>query len=329
MADGLNIQDTTYAGTAEVGFMITPSTFGLDTLRKNCAYVKDGIKKTHNIPKIDIQKILQPRAATPTSQGTFTVTKQILNPQDVMAYIEFNPRDWEDHFYAEQLSRTLLARELPVTAENVMMQLFLNRAFEQIEVGLHMGSQGYTTNDPNNPNFQIKYWDGFIRKALVDGTYIPSGTPSAITTANIVGKFQEGYSLLPKAILADPYRYEKVKIMVSTVDRLKYEDYQANIQTYKGVDTTQQGINRYKGYDVVDLAGLPENTFYMGKAYPALDNNMFIGMNSTDDMMLQLQRLQNNSEYFFFKMLAKIDVNVAKFNELFMHTTLTTSTFTQ
>ena len=49
-----------------------------------------------------------------------------------MLYTEFNPRDFEAHWLAEQLSPTLLARELPVTAENYMMQIGLNRMFEQL-----------------------------------------------------------------------------------------------------------------------------------------------------------------------------------------------------
>jgi hypothetical protein len=69
----LSISDTTYAGTVEAGFMITQATFGLSTISKGVAYVKDGIKKQHNIPKIDIVNPLQARAATPTSSGTYSV----------------------------------------------------------------------------------------------------------------------------------------------------------------------------------------------------------------------------------------------------------------
>lgn len=323
----LTITDTTYAGTVEAAYMITQATFGMDTVNKGVAYVKDGIKKQHNIPKVDITKVLQPRQATPTSQGTFTVTGVVIHPQDVMAYTEFNPRDFEDHFYAEQLSKTLLARELPVTAENVMMQLFLNRCFEQIENGVHMGSLGYTTVDPTNANFQIKYWDGYIRKALVDGTYIPVPSPSAITAANILTKFNVAYNLLPIGVLADSQRYSKVKFIVSIVDQLLYEE-ALTTQTFKNNDTTEKGINKYKGYEVVGCAGVPKDTFYCTRAYLDIESNLWIGTNSTEDLTLELKKVQNNSELFYFKALFKFDTQIAKMNELVMHTTHVASDFT-
>jgi hypothetical protein len=316
----LNIQDTTYSGTVEAGYMITQATFGLDTVNKGVAYVKDGIKKQHTIPKIDITNPLQPRQATPTSQGTYNVTGVVIDPKDVMLYVEFNPRDWEEHFYAEQLSRTLLARELPVTAENVMMQLTLNRAFEQFENGIHMGSISYTAPAGSAGNGQIKFWDGIIKQAIVDNTYIPVASPSTITAANILAKFDQAIAALPKAILASPARYKTVKFCVSVGDFQLYEA-ASTLLTQKGnqIDTIQRP--NYRGYEVVPLPGIPDSTFYLTKAYPSLDSNIWIGTNSTDDLMLELKKLQNNSELFYFKGLFKFDVKIAKFNEFVMHTT--------
>ena len=128
----LVINDTTYAGTFASYFWL-PATFGMDTIEKGGVYVQDGIKKSHTIGRVDFANPLQPRQATPTSSGTFTVDGRVLTPQDLEVYTEFNPRDYEQHWLAEELSKTLLARELPVTAENYMMQIGLERAFEQVE----------------------------------------------------------------------------------------------------------------------------------------------------------------------------------------------------
>jgi hypothetical protein len=229
----------------------------------------------------------------------------VINPHDVMVYTEFNPRDWEAHFYAEQLSRTLLARELPVTAENVMMQLTLNRAFEKLEGNIHMGSTAYTATIGAAGNGQLKFFDGIIRQAIVDGSYLAVASPSAITAANILAKFDAAIALLPTAILDDPSRYEKVKFCVSIADFQLYES-ATTLLTFKGTQITDRVRPQYRAYEVVPLAGIPKDTFYLTKAYPSLESNIWIGTNSTEDLMLQLSRLQNNSELFFFKGLVQV-----------------------
>jgi len=99
----LVITDTTYSGTFASYFWL-PVTFTMDSIRKGVLYIQDGIKKSHTIGKIDFSSPLQPRAATPTSQGAFTVTGNVLTPQDIMVYTEFNPRDYEAHWLAKNVS---------------------------------------------------------------------------------------------------------------------------------------------------------------------------------------------------------------------------------
>lgn len=324
----LTISDTSYAGTVEANHMITQATFGLETIAKKACYVKDGIKKQHNIPKVDIANVLQdPSTAIPTSSGTFTVTGMVLDPKNIRTYVELDPRLFEEHFYAEQLSQTLLARELPVTAENVMMQLMLNRAFEKIEAGIHMGSTTYTATLGAAGNGQIKFFDGIIKAMVASGSgAIPVGSWAALTTANIIGKFDAALALVPKAILADTLRYEKLKIMVSVEDFQKYEAATTAL-TQKGNDVSGIITPKYRGYQVVPLAGIPENTFYVTKAGYFVDSNIWVGINSFEDMTLELKKLQANAELVFFKGLFKVDVKVATPAEFVIYTDKVTADF--
>lgn len=326
----LTISDTSYAGTVEAGFMVTQSTFSASTIKKGVAYVKDGIKKQHNIPTITMASGLTRRVVTPTSanSGSTGVGVIVLNPQDTMVYQEFNPRDFEDHFYAEQLSRTLLARELPVTFENVMMQLQLNYAFQDVERAIHMGSKGYTASAAtrSDANHGIKDWDGIIRQMVVAGTFLPVPSPSAITAANIIGKMQQALVLLPKAILDDVSRYSQVKFCMSIEDTLLYEE-ALTTTSFKNNDTTSKSLMLYKGYEVVGLAGLPKDTFYLTRAYPSLESNIWVGTNALEDQNFELKRLQNNSELFYMKGLMAFDVKIAKPNEFVMHTTQVAGNF--
>ena len=340
MAYGFNITDTSYAGSVETTYMITKATFGLDTINKGLAMVKDGIKKSHNIPRIDINNPLQKRVATPnvyTFSGQTTHVDGVkLTPLDIMAYDQFNPRDWETHFYAEQLSKTLLAREIPLTPSNFLMQLYLNRCFEGIERGIWLGSTTYNTasgsTNVGDPYTQLNYFDGVIKKMIADNTYIkPSVSVSAITSytaSNIQSVMQDAYQRLPKAILASPMRKKNLKFVMSVVDVLKYEEYLTTNNVYKNNDTTEAGINRYKGIPVVSVAGLDENNaILLGEFTNTVDSILWVGTNSVEDLQLQIMKLQPNSEEWFFKALFKFDVAISVPSQLYMHTTLSAAYF--
>lgn len=332
----LIITDTAYAGTFASYFWL-PATFGMDTVQKGAVYVQDGIKKAHTIGRIDFSNPLQPRQATPTSSGNFTIDGRVLTPQDLMFYTEFNPRDFEQHWLAEQLSPTLLARELPVTAENYMMQIALNRTFEQIENGIWMGSLSYTAIPGSSGNGQICYFDGFLKKMVNDAAVLEVASPLPLSAAasgggvyNIVDAFNALISLAAtnkKALLSRPNRYERMKFLVSINTEQIYETFLTTSLTFKGVNTTEKGINKFKGYEIVPLAGFPDNTILFTEAVGDTSSNLYLGMNSTEDNNLQLQRLQNNSELFFLKGLMKFDTQYAFSEETFLYTTLTTSTF--
>lgn len=326
----LVISDTTYAGTFASYFWL-PATFGLDTLRKGAVYVQDGIKKKHTIGRIDFANPLQPRRATPTPvpNSQFTVDGRVLTPQDMMMYTEFNPRDYEQHWLAEQLSPTLLARELPITAENYMMQIALNRTFEQLENGIWMGSTSYQGNASypfGNAKFQIQFFDGFIKKFLADASVVQIASPVALTAANIGDKLALCLAATKKALLASPARYQRLKFMVSIASEQLYQQYLTN-QPYKNNNTTDKGVNKFMGYDLVPLAGMPDNTIVFAEGLMDTSSNLYVGMNSMEDNNLQLQRLQNNSELFFMKGLMKYDVQYGFSDEVVLYTTLTSSDF--
>lgn len=335
--EGLVINDTTYAGTFASYFWL-PATFGMDTVTKGIVYVQDGIKKKHTIGRIDFARPLQSRQATPTTSGAFTVDGRTLEPQDLMLYTEFNPRDFEAHWLAEQLSPTLLARELPVTAENYMMQIGLNRMFEQIELGLWMGSTTYTATPGEAGNGQICFFDGFLKKMIADSGVKKVSSPlPLVSTASVAStstNILEAMNALidlgvanKKALFSNVNRFKRLKFLVSIEDEQIYQAASINI-TFKG-QTTQSGETQpWKGYQVIGVAGLPKDTIVLAEATDDTSSNLYVGMNSTEDNNLQLMRLQNNSELFFLKGLMKFDVQYGFSDQVFLYTTLTSDTFT-
>src|SRR6185503_10349440 len=59
-------------------------------------YISDGILKKRAVPRLRQSQIIQPRKATPTPQGDHTWDEVVLEPDDIMVYIEFNPNDFSD-----------------------------------------------------------------------------------------------------------------------------------------------------------------------------------------------------------------------------------------
>lgn len=300
--DGFVISDTTYAGEAASTFIVKAITSN-ETVQGGHVYVKDGIKKKFTIPRwdADYEDFVQDRAATPVSKGTMTVDGHVLTPADYMIYTEFNPRDYEAHWFATMLNPTLIDRTLPATVESVVVQEVLKRHDRYLNKALWNNSTALTTI--------YKYWNGFIKNAQnassgTDATNVVS-SPVALTASNIAGELLRGWTLIPNAL-----KYDKnMKIFMSYATYDLYMQYQI-AQTYKGTDITNDGIPRFKGREIVKINDLPDNFYFIAKGMPTPESNLWVGINSTDDAKLELQRLQNNSELWFIKMLMKVDVQI-------------------
>src|SRR6185369_12336090 len=338
--DTLVINDTSYAGTV-APYYIIPALFSFDSIIKKVVYLKDGIKKQHTIPTMDFSGPLQPRVATPTqSGGNITIDKRQLVPKDTMAFQLVNPRNFEVHWDAENLSQTLLTRQLPVTVENYIMLLLLGRSFEQFEVMTWQGSTQYANNvnvtqfNPDgsvNPYYQLQFVDGLIKRMIADSAVYKVASPVALTSSNIGASLLSLYQSVAtnnRALLAQANSYQRMKFLMSWNTKLIYEEYLTN-QPYKNNDTTEAGIMRYKGWEIEVLAGMPDNTIVFTEAMATPEGNLWVGMNSTLDENFMLQRFLPASELFFFKMLMKIDVNYGRSEKVFLYTTLTANSFIQ
>lgn len=327
--DSLVVSDTTYAGTF-APYFILPATFGMNTVEKGLVYVKDGIKKTHTIGKLDFDKPLQPRVANPTtSGGNITITGNTLTPADIMLYQEFNPRDLEAHFVSEEMSAKLLERQLPVSVENYITMLVVQRAFEQFEIGMWMGSTDFSAAADTDPEYQYQFFDGFLKRMIADSAIYSVGSPSAITSSNVDDALQDLLELVAvnnKAMLARADRYSKMKFICSINTAVLYEEF-LTTSTYKNNDTTEAGINKYKGYEIVPVAGMADDTILFTDALAGTEGNLWLGMNSILDENFQLARVNAANELFFLKMLMKMDVNYGFSNKVFLYTTLVAADF--
>jgi len=311
MANALVISDTTYAGEAASNFIVKAMT-GNEIVQGGHAYVKDGIKKKYTIPRLAVENLIQDRLPTPVSAGALKVDGRLLEPEDYMIYVEFNPRDFEDHWFAAQLNKNLIDTRLPVTAESVMIQEVLKAHNNFLGKALMQSSKSVAVGAIAAP---FKYFDGFITKAKADVKTVLAPSPVALTTANIGAAFQSCLSVVAPGILYDL----SLKFFVSYRTAQIWEEAQRT-GTFKGVDGTQAGLMRFAGRTVVPIAGMPDNTILVVKGSADLSSNLWVGMNSTEDATVQLAKLQANSELYFIKMLCKADAQIGFTEEAVLYT---------
>lgn len=311
MPNGFNITDTTYAGEVASQFIVKAITSN-ETVQGGHIYVKDGIKKKFTIPRFDTdyEDLIQDRQATPVSKGTFNVDARALEPEDYMIYVEFNPRDYEDHWYATQLPNALIDASLPATVESVMIQEVIKR-HDRYQNKAIWNSKKTLTNI-------YKYYDGLIKKGqdASSGSDVTNAvaSPTTLTAGNVVAEFDKGFALIPNALKYDA----NMKIFVSYKTYDLYMQAQKN-QTNKGVDFTQSGVNRFNGLEVVKIADFPNDVYMIAKGSASMDSNLWLGMNSTQDATLEIARLQANSELYFVKMLMKVDVQIGYCSEVVLY----------
>lgn len=303
MPDAFVISDTTYAGEAAAQF-VTPAITGADTVNGGNCYVRDGIKKKFTIPRwdSDYSTLIQDRAATPTSQGTMTVTGQALNPADYMIYTEFNPRDFETHWYSQEMAPALVDAGLPYNVNSVVVMGVMQRHAKYFNKQLWNGDTTTTGI--------YKYFDGWVKRGH-DSATSNKVTGTTLSASNIAAELQKVYDKIPDALRYDP----NMKIYVSYATYDMYGSYQI-AQTYKGVDTTRNGEGTFRDIRLAKIADFPADTMMAAKGMATTESALWVGINSIADEGLKFAPLQNNSEMWFVKMLMKADVNFMWDNEI-------------
>lgn len=328
----LQIQDQSYIGKFASAYW-TPALFEMDTIKKRVVNVIDNIKEPNfNIGNIDFSGGLQPREAKPTTQnGTWTVNKKMLTPNDAMFYTEFNPRDLEAHWESQNLSKELLKRKLPPTFESYVMYMMTGRVFESMERAWWQGSKAYSAiTDTTDPRYNIQFFDGFINKLVNDGSVLTI-SPVTLTKDNILSTLDSliGEVITNKqALISKSNTTERMKFVVSVNTWFLYCQSLTTETAYKGIQYSQHDTPPWKGWELVVVNGMPDNTILFCEAIPSFDGALHIGMNSTADYnSIQMQKTRAMDETYFLKMLTKLDIQYKYGNEIAMMTTLTASSF--
>lgn len=294
--------NTIYAGEV-LDKLLVRATTSNELVDGGHIHLEPNVQKKFTIPRLKVGKMLQKRKEQPTeedSKGDFNVSEKYLEPQDVMAFTTFNPRSFEKFWRPFQPTGNLVFRELPPEVQNQMLE----EMAKVIDFEL-----GYEFINGEKGDIEGKYFDGILTRIVADADVVKVPNALAIAEANIIDKLKLVVANIPKAMKKATIK-PKVKIFMSVTNAEMY-DYVLTEKPYKGVDYTGMNPERFKGYKIVPLADWPDDVIVAAYASADMSSNFWAGVDYVDDAeVIQIDKLTNAGEKYFFKMLMKADTNI-------------------
>lgn len=312
----LKVNSTVYSGEV-LDQLLVRATTGNEIVDGGHIHVHPNVTKKFTLPRLKTGKMLRKRVEQPEdnhSKGDFNYDEKYLDPKELMAFTTFNPRVFEEIWRPFQPTGSLVFSQLP---PNVQNQLLAELAkVVDFELGGHYINGVYEEGDDD------KLFDGILTRITSDddvvvvekvisvvknddGTITKSDVTGKITEANILPTLRACKMKVPKAIRKHP----NLKIFMSCEDFELYDEVLTN-KPFKGVDYTGITSKSYKGTTIVELADWPKDVIVFAVTSSGIDSNFWAGVGfSDDDDVIQIDKLTNAGEKYFFKMLMKADTN--------------------
>lgn len=353
MASSVNFAQNSYSGEV-LEDLLTYTAQGNDTYQEGLIHIKSDIQFKYTIPMIQLGQIIQDNVPTPTSThgagaGTvdglnqYTTTERYLEPQEFMVYLEFNPRDYEKYWKFAQPEGNLVFRDLDPKIQAKMLRLLMDKKNEYIGESIWCSAKGGTAAagvtvpagcteiGGSNAGGPMKYFDGVIKRILVNtaesasatekagGQVIIAGATTLETGEQVEAALNAMWKKCPKNV-----RKDKNLVFVTGWDVWDLYDQYLSDKQVKYSDNTKVNEYRFKGKRIVPIVGVPEHTILLGVFSTGTDSNLWMGVDYANDTeVVKVDRLQNNSELYFFQMRMKMDVNIVRPAEIVCWTAYT------
>ena len=292
----IKVTNTNYAGEV-LEMLLTRAATSTELVEKGLIHMEPGVEKAYFLPRMKTGKMLQKRKEMPTSQdskGDFTYDERALTPVDFMAYTEFNPRSFENIWRKWQPKGNLVFSELPAEGQNALLREMSKQV--KFELGFHF-INGVLGDDDDH------LFNGIVTRMLSDKDviYVVSGETSMLK------KLKAVKDSIPTTMRSNP----GLRILMSVTDFDQYDE-ELTQQPNKGANYTDMNVERYKGIHIVPLSSWPEGLIVATVCGMDYDTNLWAAVNLVDDMdVIQIDKVTNAGEKYFFKMLMKADTNIA------------------
>ena len=293
----LNIQNTNYNGEVLEQLLVLAAT-GNEMADRGLMHVEPNIADKFSIPRLKTGTMLQKRKEQPTdsdSKGDFDYSEKTLAPKDFMAFTTFNPRSFERVWRKWQPTGPLVFSQLPPEAQNALLAELAKQV--KFELGWHFINGEYAeTGD-------TKLFDGFIKRMAADTDKIVVTT----TAGTMIGRLKALKARIPVTLRSNP----NLRILMSVGDFDVYDD-ELSAQPNKGANYTDMNVERFKGIAIEPLANWPDGLLVATICSPDYDTNLWAAVGfQNDEDIIQIDKLTNAGEKYFFKMLLKADTAIA------------------
>ena len=341
MAFQFNAGQTNYTGEV-LEDLLTYTAQENETYKEGLIHIKSGIQKKYALPSVQLGEIIQDHVATPDntkSKGQYVFAERYLEPNDFMIYFEFNPRDFEQYYKPFQPNGNLVFRELDPKVQATMIRLLMESKAEYINHAIWCAAKSTTKaqlSAGNGKTLEIgaddaagpmKYFDGALARLLANaaaGADTEDAKCGKCTIAG-TGAFASGAAVEAELFAmwkALPPKVRKKQGLVILMDYNTWDMYNSYLsdKTFKYSDNRQENQHLFQGKRIIPMVALPEDTIVMGVFTTGYDSNLWMGVDyANDENVLQVEKLQANSELYFFKMLLKMDINVVRPKEIIAH----------
>lgn len=346
MAGTINYAGNTYAGEVLEDLLVYTAQ-GNDTFREGLVHIKPGVQKKFTLPHVSLGKIIQDNKPTPTSteggvgadgMNQYIHSERYLEPQDFMVYLEFNPRDFEEYWKPFQPEGELIFRELDPKVQATMLHLLIDRKDEYLGDCIWCSKRGGNDGNivaPENSTViggdsaagPMKYFDGAIARVITninsaDANEKASGqvVVAGDTTLTIGEQVEQALYAMWLACPKNLRKSNALKFVMGWEAWDLYDQYLSS-KDVKYSENADVNKYRFKGKKIVVINGIPEHTIFLGKFTTGMDSCLWMGVDyATDQESVKVERLQANSELYFFQMRMKVDVNIVLPSEIVVWT---------
>lgn len=290
------VRNTNYSGEV-LEQLLTLAATKNEIVEKGLIMVIPGVEKKISLPRIKTGRMLQKRKENPgvdDSKGNFNYDEKSLDPVDFMAFTVFNPRAFESIWRKWQPKGNLVFAELPPEAQNTLLSELIKQV--QFELGEHYISGEYGDDDDH-------LFNGILTQMAKDKEVIVVDSEAD----TMIEKLKAVRRAIPTAIRNNT----NLRIIMSVNDFDKYDD-ELTEREAKNTSETDVNAHRYKGITIETLAAWPDDLIVATLCSMGADGNLFAAVNLQDDEnVIQIDKISAASELYFFKMLMKVDTNIA------------------
>jgi hypothetical protein len=284
---------------------------GNEAVQKGSVYVIDGIQDKVSLPRLtNSDDVLQDRQALPTTpSNALAYTERQIIPLDVMYYDKFNPRLFESVWKEFQPSGPLVDKVTDPDMQRAIISVVSKSINKQVGKLIWQGNVSAGSSSP------LRFFDGFITKALADGS-VSNPTPAGnITSSNVIAVMDAVDAEIPDALYDD-------QDFIFHMSTKNFRDYQTAVKnlTYKGQGPADLVPAIYKGREIRYYSGFPENYVLACKASTTPDSALMAAVDMVNDPEnIKIERWRPEGEEFFIKVLFKMAVNYPFSQELILY----------